>query len=144
MANQRPLAEGLFTWPANNPQLLGSRCVDCGTVDFPSQPSCAKCSSKNVETTELGNRGKLWTYTIQSFLPKHPYNKGESPETFKPYGVGYVELPSGVRVESRLHENTPEALSIGMDTELVIEAFRLDDESGDELMGFAFRKSDTQ
>lgn len=140
MSQQKPIQEGLFTWPSDNPQMLGSRCLKCGTTHFPSQGSCAKCSSKEVEIVELGNRGKLWTWTIQSFLPKEPYNSGETRETFKPYGVGYVELPGGVRVESRLKEATPEALKIGMEMELVIEPFR-EDEEGNQLVTFAFQKA---
>ena len=27
--DSRPIAEGLFTWPAQNPALLGSRCQAC-------------------------------------------------------------------------------------------------------------------
>ena len=63
---------------------------------------------------DLGNEGTLWTWTIQSFMPKTPYHTDETPETFTPYGVGYVELACGLKVESRLRENTPEQLTIGM------------------------------
>jgi uncharacterized OB-fold protein len=53
-----------------------------------------------------------------------------------PYGVGYVELPDEVRVESRL--TTTESLRIGMDMELVLMPFRTDD-AGNEVVTFAFR-----
>jgi hypothetical protein len=49
-----------------------------------------------------------------------------------------VELPGAVRVETRLTVNLPERLRIGMEMELVIEAFSLDDR-GNEVMMFAFR-----
>ncbi len=55
-----------------------------------------------------------------------------------PFGVGYVELPEGIRVEARLTENDPDELRIGMEMELVVEKF-IDDEDGNELMTFAFR-----
>ena len=29
--------------------LEGSRCKDCGTVDFPRRTICAKCGSRNIE-----------------------------------------------------------------------------------------------
>ena len=93
-AKQIPIAEGLFTWPSNDPRLLGSKCGDCGVVTFPAQKSCPACSGQNVETIELERRGTLWTWTIQGFMPNRPpYTGPETPETFKPFGVGYVELP---------------------------------------------------
>jgi uncharacterized OB-fold protein len=53
-----------------------------------------------------------------------------------PYGVGYVELADGVRIETRL--TTTEGLQIGIDMELVLVPFRTDDD-GNEVMTFAFR-----
>ena len=34
---QVPVAEGVFSWPADEPQLIGSRCSACGMVTFPAQ-----------------------------------------------------------------------------------------------------------
>ncbi len=137
-ATARPIGDGLFTWPSDNPALLCSRCQDCGRAAFPAQASCAACCSTDVQVEELPRRGTLWTYTVQRFMPKTPYNSGETQETFQPYGVGYVELPGGVRVEGRLTENDPANLQIGMDMELVFYPFR-QDEDGTELVSFAFR-----
>jgi uncharacterized OB-fold protein len=134
----KPIAEGLFTWPAEHPSLLCSRCQDCGRASFPAQQGCAACCSTHVKVEELPRRGTLWTYTIQRFMPKSPYNSGETPETFKPYGVGYVELPGGVRVEGRLTENDPEKLHIGMEMEVVFLPFRTE-EDGSQVINFAFR-----
>ena len=134
----RPIGEGLFTWPSDSPALLCSRCRDCGRAAFPAQDSCAACCSANVRVEELPRRGTLWTYTVQRFMPKPPYNSGETPETFQPYGVGYVELPGGVRVEGRLTENDPAKLEIGMPMEVVFYPYRRD-EDGTERVSFAFR-----
>jgi uncharacterized OB-fold protein len=134
---QRPIAENLFTWPAAKPALLCSRCQDCGRAAFPSQGSCAACSSTDVAVEELPGRGTLWTWTVQRFMPKWPYNSGETQETFKPYGVGYVELPGGVRVEGRLTENDTEKLKIGMEMEVVFLPYRTD-EDGTEVINFSF------
>ncbi|MAT95317.1 MAG: DNA-binding protein [Halioglobus sp.] len=138
MSREIPIAEGLFTWPAEQPALLGSRCNDCGVATFPQASSCMACSGENVSVEELPRRGKLWTWTVQRFMPKAPYDSGETMETFQPYGVGYVELPGGVRVEGRLTENDPSRLSIGMEMEVVFEPYRTQD-NGDTVIGFFFR-----
>ena len=138
MSNQIAIAEGLFTWPAANPALLGSRCKACGIASFPASDSCMACSGQDVEVEELPGRGTLWTWTVQQFMPKTPYKSNETPETFKPYGVGYLELPGGVRVEGRLTENDPKKLRIGMEMEVVFEPYRTED-NGDEVINFFFK-----
>ena len=137
MSNQVPIFEGLFTWPAAKPQLLGSRCNQCAEATFPAQPDCRSCGSRETTIVELGDRGILWTWTIQTFMPKPPYHSDETPETFRPYGVGYVEMPGGVRVETRLQPNSPDQLQIGMAMQLDIIPFRTD-ENGDQKMTFSF------
>ncbi|MDX1735321.1 MAG: OB-fold domain-containing protein [Halioglobus sp.] len=138
MTNQVPIAEGLFTWPAEKPALLCSRCNSCGIANFPASTSCAACSGEDVSVEELPTRGTLWTWTVQRFMPKAPYNSGETMETFKPYGVGYLELPGGVRVEGRLTESDPEKLHIGMEMDVVFEPYRVE-ENGDEVISFFFK-----
>lgn len=137
MSADKPLHEGLFSWPSTSPSLLGTRCMDCGEHAFPSQDSCRACSGQNMVPADLGSEGTLWTWTIQSFMPKTPYNTDETPETFSPYGVGYVELACGLKVESRLRENTPDNLKIGMPMKLEIIPMRKDDEGAD-LVTFQF------
>ena len=90
-----------------------------------------------MASADLGNQGTLWTWTVQSFMPKTPYHTDETPETFRPYGVGYVELACGLKVESRLKENTPEELKIGMRMKLEIVTVRKDEEGAD-LVTFQF------
>ena len=114
------IAEGLFTWPADEPRLIGSGCSDCGVVTFPAQPSCPACTSVSVEERLLSRTGTLYTWTVQGFRPKAPY---AGPAEFEPYGVGYVELPGEVRVEARLTVADPDRLRIGMAMELVIVPF---------------------
>jgi uncharacterized OB-fold protein len=100
------------------PVLLGSACRRCGTVTFPRQASCPRCTSTDVGEHRLARQGTLWSWTIQRFRPKSPPYTG--PEEFEPYGVGYVELPGEVRVEARLTESDPARLRIGMPMELTL------------------------
>lgn len=133
-----PVADGIFTWPAEEPQLIGSRCTACGIVTFPAQESCPRCAATSMEEQLLAKRGRLWAWTTQNFPPPSPPYAGPTGDAFEPYGVGYVELPGEVKVETRLTEADPGALAAGMEMELVVVPFRTDDE-GNEIMTFAFR-----
>jgi uncharacterized OB-fold protein len=133
-----PIAEGLFTWPSEEPQLIGNRCTACDAVTFPSRGGCARCGSTDLERHLLGTRGTLWTWTSQGFAPKAPFtgNAGFSDDAV-PWYVGLVELPGELRVESLLVGVTQESLEIGMPVRLVVVPFRVDAE-GREFMTFAF------
>lgn len=135
---RRPVADGVFTWPDDEPQLLGSRCVDCGNHMFPTQSGCPRCTGARTETVQLGRRGTLWTWTVQGFAPKSPPYLGPVGDDFEPFGVGYVELPGEVKVESRLTEASPDRLHIGMEMELVLVPLTTD-ANGDEVVTFAFQ-----
>lgn len=133
----RPIAPDLFTWPSDAPQLIGSRCAQCGTVVFPRASGCPRCGSDATETHLLPRRGRLWTFTTQGYLPKEPYAGPETEETFTGYGLGYVDLGGEVMVEARLTEADPAKLRIGMEMELVITPFRTDPD-GTQVMAYAF------
>ena len=140
--NRVPFAPGVFTWPSEEPQLIGGRCGPCAAVAFPVSTSCPRCGSTEISEHRLPRRGSLWTWTTQGFLPKEPYAGGETPETFQPYGVGVVQLGDEVRVEGRLTESDPDRLEIGMEMEVVVVPFRMergaDGEDDTEVMVFAF------
>jgi len=134
---QVAFAPDVFTWPADEPQLIGARCASCAAVTFPLGPSCPRCGTPDPDRHLLPRRGTLWTWTTQEFLPKEPYAGGETLETFRPYGVGLVQLGDEVRVEARLTEADPARLGFGMAVELAIVPFRVD-EDGTEVMTYAF------
>lgn len=134
-----PIADNLFTWPSDAPQLIGSRCLECDTFTFPLRGSCPACCSEHVERILLPRRGVLWTWTIQAFPPKSPPYLGASrPEDFQPYGVGYVQLGQTTRVEGRLTVTDPAQLRIGMQMEVVLLPLRID-EAGNEVVTYGFR-----
>lgn len=134
---QRAIDPGLFHWPATEPVLRGSQCRNCASLVFPVNPSCMACGSTDVDTVDLPRRGKLWAWTIQRFMPKTPYRSSETEETFRPYGVGYVELPGALRIETRLTENDPTKLHIGSEMELVFYVHRTEAD-GTEVINYAF------
>ena len=58
-------------------------------------------------------------------------------KSFRPFTVGYVELPGALHVEARLTEPDPARLTIGQQMELVIEPFGVDAD-GNQTMIYAF------
>jgi uncharacterized OB-fold protein len=133
-----PVAEGVFTFPADQPQLIGSKCGGCGIVTFPTQDSCPRCASTGMTEHLLARRGRLWAWTTQEFPPPSPPYTGPSGKDFVPFAVGYVELPGEVKVETRLTDADPAVLTPGTEMELVLVPFRTDDD-GTEVVTFAFR-----
>jgi uncharacterized OB-fold protein len=138
---QKALAPDISTWPDKNPQLIGSRCGDCGATTFPVQQLCPRCSGSAMSELLLPRRGTLVAWTTQGFPPGPPY-AGPTGEDFVPFGVGLVQLGLGeeavIRVEGRLTENDPAKLQFGQEVELTMVPFTADDE-GNEVVTFAFR-----
>lgn len=137
---QKALAD-VFTWPAEEPVLIGSRCGECQASTFPAQSRCPRCGRASMSEVELPRRGTLVAWTTQNFPPIVPYAGSDDPEDFEPFGVGLVQLGDVVRVEGRLTEHDPGRLRFGMDVELVVVPFYVDDD-GDEIMTFAFAPAD--
>jgi uncharacterized OB-fold protein len=120
LTSAQPIAEGLFVEAGGKVRLVGSECEACGVVTFPAQASCPRCTSLHVRERLLARAGTLWSWTIQCFPPKSPPYAATDPDAFEPYGVGYVELPDEVRVETLLTIADPDRLRIGMPMELTL------------------------
>jgi len=138
-----PFEPGVFTWPAEQPQLIGSRCASCQAITFPTQEGCPRCGLLEMEEHLLPRHGRLVTWTTQDFLPKEPYASGETMKTFQPFGVGLVQLGDDVSVEGRLTECDPAKLAFDMDVEVVAVPFRVDKDSSSgedtEVLVYAFK-----
>jgi uncharacterized OB-fold protein len=133
-----PIAEGLFTWPSDDPRLIGSACEACDLVVFPAQTHCPGCGGLTVAQL-LEPRGSLYTWTTQEFPPVAPPYVGDTdPATFEPFGMGWVQLSDTLMIESRLTVSDPEQLDFGMPVELVLVPLTVDDE-GNEVVSFAFQ-----
>jgi uncharacterized OB-fold protein len=80
----------------------------------------------------LSTKGKIYSFTIVE-------RESIAPKGFEvPYAYGYVDLPDGVRVISKIIGWTPETLKIDAPVELVAESLR-EDPPGQKVMGFRFR-----
>ncbi len=131
--------EGWFTMPPTEPRLIGSRCKSCGNVFFPKasvchNPYCEKTAP--LEEILFGQRGKLFTFTINYAKTPPPYH---SPEPFVPYASGIIELPEGLMVEGMIGPGYDEKnLKVGMEMELVIDKL-YEDEQGNEILSWMYR-----
>jgi uncharacterized OB-fold protein len=118
---------------ADPPRLAGARCSPCGTVVFPRQDSCPRCSHTPMTPHVLPESGELWSWTLQAFPPKPPYRPPSS--GWEPYHVGYVDLGE-VLVEARLAMPRTE-IRIGRRVRLTtVPAYQ--DENGNQVLTFAF------
>ncbi len=135
---ERAIDPLLFDWPAEAPSLKCSRCRVCGARAFPAGKSCMACGSEEVVGENLPRQGRLWTYTIQSFMPKPPYRSDETPETFRPFAIGYVELDNALRIETRIPLEEESPLELGMEMALRFYPHRTD-EDGTVVVSYEFR-----
>ena len=124
----RAIAEGVWTDEAE-PRLIGGVDPDTGRVVFPCPPG------GRYQPHALSRTGTLWSYTIQRFRPKSPPYAG--PEAFRPWAVGYVELPGEVIVESRIVNVAFEDIAIGMPLEMTLVP--LDPDAVDPVLIHAFQ-----
>ena len=124
----RPIAEGLYTSDPE-PRLIGGRDRGTGRIVFPCPPS------PEYAPVALQREGTLWSYTVQRYRPKSPPYAG--PEAFRPWAVGYVELPGEVIVESRIVHVALDNIAIGMPLELTLVP--LDPDDADSVLIPAFQ-----
>lgn len=143
MPNLRLIAPHLLRLDGTRPVLFGSRCRACGELYFPAARGCTRCCGTQFEAVDLGHRGRLWSWTVQGFCPKPPYDGAATEAGFRPYGVGYVEMDGGIKVESRLTLADPARLRIGMAMALTLEPYRADAD-GTPVHTYAFRPVDAE
>ncbi|WP_413630125.1 Zn-ribbon domain-containing OB-fold protein [Novosphingobium sp. KCTC 2891] len=129
------VAENLFVGSGSVTRLLAGRSRIDGKLVFPFPSGGAE---ENYDLVELAPEGTLWSYTIQRFRPKSPFNGDGSEFDFKPYGVGYVELPGQLIVETRIVADDLTKLRIGEAMRITTEAYRTDD-AGEAVLTYAFR-----
>lgn len=135
MRRQIPVVDGLFASGRQGPRLIGTRCAGCGHFYFPAA-DCRnpECSDRRVERAELSARGKLWSYTIQHYPPPPPFRT----DAFKPFAIGLVELPEGLKVLGIMAEENYERLRIGSEVELVLQPMYRN-EADEDVVTWMFR-----
>jgi len=138
MADARPrvpIKSGYFTVPgdpAAPPDIVVSRCEDCGEHFFPTRLVCAKCLSRRLTTAHVAARGTLYSYTWVHL----PLFGSTRIEHMDGYGVGQVDLPEGPRLQVPLAGKQTE-YRVGMP--LVGRLEPLKEEGGADVVILQFR-----
>jgi uncharacterized OB-fold protein len=129
--------EGIMREGPEGVTLLGNKCRSCGQIFFPKAQFCLNCDGNQMEEIPLSRKGKLYSYTIGRMPSMH----------FEaPYGLGYVDLPEGIRIFSPLAMVEDKPFKVGMEMEVISD--KLWQEGGKlvggyieqtEVMGYKFR-----
>jgi uncharacterized OB-fold protein len=108
--------------------LVGLKCKNCGTINFPARDICIECGRKTeYEPVQLKGQGKVYSYTIIS--------AGGAPPEFSDqerlggsFGVAVIELEEGPRIVAQMTDCKPCELNIGMRVEAVFRRIYEDDD----------------
>ncbi|HXU78261.1 MAG TPA: OB-fold domain-containing protein [Methylomirabilota bacterium] len=131
-----PIRTGLFAGSLLEPErlrLAGTVCATCGETALGVNKLCANCGRDSVREIALGEAGTLWSFTVIRHRPPGNY---KGPDPFKPFGVGLIELPQGLRVMSTI-ECPVEDLRIGM--RLLFKPYLRKEQDGREVVAFRFQ-----
>ncbi|MEM6108818.1 OB-fold domain-containing protein [Mycobacterium sp. 050272] len=131
------ITEGLFRVDGDRSVLFGSRRRSTDVVKFPAERPELFDGTDDIEPIELSTEGTLYTYTTQEFAPPLPYKGHRSPEKFRPYVVGFVELPEGLLVEALIVGASSDILRIGQP--MVSTTTTLETADGQSFLTYAFR-----
>jgi uncharacterized OB-fold protein len=131
-----PVVDGLFQGQGGSTRLLASRCRGCGSVYFPRSLSCRHphCADKHPQDILLGPRGTLYSVTVQTYRPPALFVMDD----WKPYALGLVDLPEGIRVMAMLCGRSPQDWRIGEAVALTTGALSRDTQ-GREVLTYQFQ-----
>jgi uncharacterized OB-fold protein len=115
--------------------LYGTKCGNCGSVDFPPRMVCPKCGRRSIgkmERLKLAGKG-----TVVSFTTVH-----DAPAAFdmmKPYSLAIIELDEGARLTSQIIDVDPAEVKIGMRVEAAFRKLGTEGAAGIIHYGYKFR-----
>jgi uncharacterized OB-fold protein len=129
MTTEEPVIAGWFTTGAE-PALIGRRCPECGTYQFPPTGEWCpnpSCRSSVMEEVELSRRGRVWSYTDAQYQPPPPFVPMSDP--YQPFAIAAVELErERIVILGQVAEGFGVGdLQVGSEVELVVEPL---DQSG--------------
>lgn len=115
--------------------LVGTKCGNCGKVDFPPRAVCPDCGRRSVgkmRTHKLGGKGTVVTFTTI-------YDAPSQFDMQKPYVMAIIEMDEGVRLTSQLINVKPEDVAIGMKVQAAFRKLGQDGDAGVIHYGYKFQ-----
>jgi len=115
--------------------LIGTRCGNCGTVDFPPRSICPKCHRKSVgkmQRQKLCGKGVVISYTVVHDAPSQF-------DLLKPYVLAVIEMEEKVRLTSQLIDVEPANVKVGLPVEATFRRLGQEGEAGIIQYGYKFR-----
>lgn len=123
----------------NYPQrynLIGNKCVTCGTNFFPERIVCPNCRRKGkLVLAKMPREGKIVSWTEVFVGPK-----GFEFET--PYFLAIIELSNGVKLLSQIVDSAKDKVKIGARVEKVFRKIQDNDSEGAIAYGYKFKVVD--
>jgi uncharacterized OB-fold protein len=126
----------LYTEAGDGLALIGQRCRDCGKIAFPRKRVCPECFGEHLGGQVLSRTGVLHTFTR---------THTGVPHLAKPYVIGLVDVPEGIRLLTLIEDYEPyeEVLRAGLKMEMIIAPL-MTDENGTVLHSYKFRPAQDQ
>jgi len=90
-----PFTVNSFQEFLNKKKLMGTKCSDCGNLNFPPRIICTECNGKRLEWHEFKGNATLQTYTFIYTAPTFLKDK-------VPYAVGIAKLEEGPMITTRI------------------------------------------
>jgi len=115
--------------------LIGTRCGNCGTVDFPPRSICPKCHRKSVgkmQRQKLTGKGVVVSYTVVHDAPSQF-------DLLKPYVLAVIELEEKARLTSQLIDVEPANVKVGLPVEATFRRLGQEGDAGIIQYGYKFR-----
>ncbi len=133
-----PIAD-LYRCIAGEVRLVAGRRQEDGVLVFPMPEGSEEAKHDLVL---LPATGTLWSWTVQRFAPKLPYD-GSTGDDFRPYAVAYVQLGDNLIIEGRVTPSPPPPLTIGRPMRVVRESYATDAQ-GQPIETYAFTPMEKQ
>ncbi len=115
--------------------LIGTKCGNCGTLDFPPRAVCPKCGRKSVgkmARQKLSGRGIIVSHAVVHDAPTFF-------DLLKPYVLAVIELEEGARLTSHIIDVEPNEVKIGLPVEATFRRLGQEGEAGVIQYGYKFR-----
>ncbi len=115
--------------------MLGTKCGNCGSLDFPPRSVCPKCGRKSIgkmTKQKLSGKGNVISFTTVHDAPSQF-------DLLKPYVLAVIELEEGARLTSQIIDIEPSEVKIGMPVEPTFRKLGQEGEAGVIQYGYKFR-----